>query len=318
MQERDEVGPRELHKQPNRAILPTMKRLIPGYALLDSGDGEKLEQFGSKIIRRPSSLSTWRRRQPHHVWDSADATYQPPDHWTYSRERFTTAQVTVQGVAFEIELMSNGQVGIFPEHALYLPVVGETMAQLREQKKRPLRVLNLFAYSGLATMYCAKQGDAQVTHVDLAKRAIEAAKKNAAVNGLSPDRIRWIVDDALAFMAREHRKESTYDVIIIDPPSFSRVSKKNSWTLEEKAPEIVSLVLDVLDSESGVVFFTNHASASTSDVARNIALDAFNDQGVEIAIESLALKEKDTERLLPAGSLIVLSHNLPLKNALAE
>jgi 23S rRNA (cytosine1962-C5)-methyltransferase len=250
------------------------------------------------------------------VWDSAHATYQPPDTWNYANARFSSAQVTVQGVTLEIELMSNGQVGIFPEHALYLPLAGEIMARLRHEKGRPLRVLNLFAYTGLATMFCAKHGDAQVTHVDLAKRAIESAKKNAAANSLSPDRIRWIVDDALAFMAREHRKQSSYDVIIIDPPSFSRVSKNNSWTLEEKAPEMVSLVLDVLDSASGVVFFTNHASASTSDVARNIALDAFNDEGVEIEIKSLALKEKNTERLLPAGSLIVLSHHIALHSAL--
>jgi 23S rRNA (cytosine1962-C5)-methyltransferase len=287
-----------------------MNRIIPGYLLLDSGDGEKLEQFGSKIVRRPSSLSTWRKRQPAKIWDSADATYQPPDTWRYSGARFTSAQVTVQGVTLEIDLMSNGQVGIFPEHALYLPLVAETMTRLRHKKGRPLRLLNLFAYTGLATMFCAMQGDDQVTHVDLAKRAIESAKKNASANSLSPDRIRWIVDDALAFMAREHRKQSYYDVIIIDPPSFSRISKNNSWTLEEKAPEMVSLVLSALEPEGGVVFFTNHASASTSDVARNIALDTFNDAGVEIDIKSLALKEKNTERLLPAGSLIVLSHSV--------
>jgi 23S rRNA (cytosine1962-C5)-methyltransferase len=109
-------------------------------------------------------------------------------------------------------------------------------------------------------------------------------------------------------MAREHRKGNLYDVVIIDPPSFSRVSKSNSWTLEEKAPEIVNLTLNVLNSRAGCVFFTNHSTASTSDVVRNIALDTYNDRGVEIGITPLSLKEESTERLLPAGSLIVLSH----------
>jgi 23S rRNA (cytosine1962-C5)-methyltransferase len=173
-----------------------------------------------------------------------------------------------------------------------------------------LRILNLFAYTGLATAFCAALGDAQVTHVDLAKRAIEWAKKNAASHNLSSDAVRWIVDDALGFMAREQRKESTYDIIIIDPPSFSRVSKSNTWTLDEKAPDIVRLVLGVLDPKSGIVFFTNHSSASTSEVARNIALDTFEDQNVSISIESLALEEEHSTRRLPAGSLIVLSHGM--------
>jgi 23S rRNA (cytosine1962-C5)-methyltransferase len=149
-----------------------------------------------------------------------------------------------------------------------------------------------------------------VTHVDLAKRAIERAKHNASLNHISADRVRWIVDDALGFMAREARKGNCYDVVIIDPPSFSRVSKQNTWTLDEKAPEIVSLVLSILHPDRGVVYFTNHSSASTSDVARNIALDTFADRDVAIEIKSLALNEEFSPRRLPAGSLIVLSHGM--------
>lgn len=286
-----------------------MNRTIPGYMLLDSGDGEKLEQFGATTLRRPSSLSSWRKRLPTSLWDSAQATYEPPDRWTFAGKRFEHITVSIQGITLQLELNSNGQIGIFPEHALYLPLVKDTISSMTKAKGRPLRILNLFAYTGLASLFCAPQDDVVVTHVDLSKRAIEWAKKNAQLNSISENRIRWIVDDALAFMARESRKSLTYDIIIIDPPSFSRVSKNNSWTLEEKIPEIMSLLLNVLDPQAGVVFFTNHASASISEVARNIALDAFNDLGVTITIESLALQEKDTQRVLPAGSLIVLSHN---------
>jgi 23S rRNA (cytosine1962-C5)-methyltransferase len=209
--------------------------------------------------------------------------------------------------------MSNGQLGIFPEHALYLPKVRALAERLSDKGARPLKILNLFAYTGLATCYCASLPYATVTHVDLAKRAIDWAKKNASLNEIPEHKIRWIVDDALTFMGREHRKGNLYDIIIIDPPSFSRVSKNNSWTLEEKAPDIVALMLSVLDPRAGAVFFTNHSTASTSDVVRNISLDMYNDRGVEISIESLSLPERNTSRLLPAGSLITLFHSADSK-----
>jgi 23S rRNA (cytosine1962-C5)-methyltransferase len=205
--------------------------------------------------------------------------------------------------------MSNGQLGIFPEHAIYLPQVEAAIKRFLAAGSRTVRVLNLFAYTGLATAFCAKHERVLVTHVDLAKRAIDWAKRNVQLNTSATDRVRWIAEDALTFMAREARKGNAYDIVIIDPPSFSRVSKNNSWTLEEKTPEIVNLVLDVLAPESGVVFLTNHSAASTSDVARNIALDRFNDQGVSIEISPLSLKEERSDRILPAGSLITLSHN---------
>ena len=293
-----------------------MTSSISGYTLLDSGDGRKLERFGDTVIDRPSSLSTWQRRQPAATWDKADARYTPPDTWEHTRKRFTTWNAEIAGVTIELELMSNGQVGLFPEHALYLPEVGATIKTLSAKSSRPIQVLNLFAYTGLATSYCAALPNVQVTHVDLAKRAIERAKHNASLNAIAHDRIRWIVDDALGFMAREARKENRYDVVIIDPPSFSRVSKQNTWTLDEKAPEIVALVLSVLHPERGVVYFTNHSSASTSDVARNSALDTFADKNVAIDIKSLALAEEFSPRRLPAGSLIVLSHGIEIVRSL--
>lgn len=287
-----------------------MESTTLGYKLLDSGDGRKLEQFGEIIIDRPSSLSTWRRRQPRDVWERAHARYSPPDTWEHTGKTFRTWNATIAGTTVELELMSNGQVGLFPEHALYLPEVSSTIKKIAASSDQPIQVLNLFAYTGLATSFCAALPNVHVTHVDLAKRAIERAKHNASLNAIRPDAVRWIVDDALGFMARESRKGNHYDVVIIDPPSFSRVSKQNTWTLDEKAPEIVTLVLSVLNPERGIVYFTNHSSASTSDVARNIALDTFKDTDVAIEIQSLALCEEFSPRRLPAGSLIVLSHRV--------
>lgn len=294
-----------------------MVQHIPGYELLDSGNGRKLERFGERTVSRPSSLCEWNQRASANVWNSADAALGAKgatrqgsalhdDPWEFSGSPFDTWQTEVQGVQMELELMSNGQLGIFPEHALYLPELGTEIQRL--SSKGPIRILNLFAYTGLATTYSATFENVIVTHVDLAKRAIERAKINCALNNIPNDRVRWIVDDALTFMAREARKQSLYDVVIIDPPSFSRVSKTNTWTLEEKLSEIVRLVLGVINPISGAVFFTNHSTASTVDIARNIALDHLTGVSLDISTRNLALHEKNTERRLPAGSLIKISY----------
>ena len=292
---------------------------IPGYQLLDSGNGRKLERFGNKTISRPSSMCEWKRRASSSFWEEADATlsehrpqseYSNPSGWEFTNKPFSTWQASIQGVTLELELMSNGQLGIFPEHALYLPELKSEISRLRTslQGDGPLRILNLFAYTGLATCFSAQSDGVLVTHVDLAKRAIERAKINAQCNAIPADRIRWIVDDALGFMAREARKQSRYDIIIIDPPSFSRVSKSNTWTLEEKLSEIVTLMLGVIHPESGALFFTNHSSASTVDIARNITLDHIESDTLDISTRLLSLQERDTDRRLPAGSLIKITY----------
>jgi 23S rRNA (cytosine1962-C5)-methyltransferase len=287
-----------------------MQTLIEGYRLLDSGDGRKLEQFGERIIDRPSSLCAWKRRENPSLWSTADARYDHEKGWSYSSQSSKIWQASIQDTALTLELLSNGQVGLFPEHAMYLPEVAQTIAKLHVGSNRTIRVLNLFAYSGLATSFCAQIPHVHVTHVDLSKRAIEWAKRNAELNSIADDSVRWIVDDALGFMSRESRKSQVYDIVIIDPPSFSRLSKKNSWTLDEKAAEIANLVLSVVDHSRFAIYFTNHSSASTSDVIRNISLDAIESHNLQFATRSLAITESSSTRRLPAGALIMLSMGL--------
>lgn len=287
-----------------------MQTLIEGYRLLDSGEGRKLEQFGERIIDRPSSLCSWKRREDTSLWSTADARYDHEKGWSHTSQSSKIWQASIQGTTLALELLSNGQVGLFPEHAMYLPEVAQTITRLQGNTDRTIRVLNLFAYSGLATSFCAKLSHVHVTHVDLSKRAIEWAKRNAELNSIADDSVRWIVDDALGFMSRESRKSQLYDIVIIDPPSFSRLSKKNSWTLDEKAAEITNLVLSVVDHRRFAVYFTNHSSASTSDVVRNISLDTINTHDLQFTTRSLALTESSSMRRLPAGALIMLSMGL--------
>lgn len=289
----------------------TTSQLLPGYQLIDSGEGSKLEKLGSRTIIRPSTLCSWKQRRPQSLWKEADATYNHDNAWSFSQDRFSQWSTTLCGVDLELELMSNGQIGLFPEHAIYLSEIEQRIRSLQKDVQKEIRVLSLFAYTGLATAFLGKLERVTVTHVDLSKRAIEWAKKNASLSRVPQDRIRWIADDALAFLARETRKNSYYDIIIIDPPSFSRVSKTNSWTLEEKLPEIVHLFLNVLCREQGSVFFTNHSLASTSEITKNLTLDYFDDENIEISFSPLSIPELSSTRALPAGSLITIDRTLP-------
>lgn len=287
-----------------------MNHTIEGYQLLDSGEGRKLEQFGERIVDRPSTLCAWKRRASPDLWQRAHARYIHDKGWEHTSDLSATWRAPIQGTLLELELLSNGQVGLFPEHALYLAHIKQTISKLKNNSKQEIRILNLFAYSGLATAFCAKIDRCHVTHVDLSKRAIEWARRNTDINEIPSERTRWIVDDALGFMAREARKSQAYDIVIIDPPSFSRLSKKNSWTLDEKAAEITELVLSVTRRDHAAIYFTNHSSASTADIVRNIALDNLGDDVVDFTTRSLAIGEASSRRLLPAGALIMLSLGL--------
>jgi len=276
----------------------------PGYELIDSGNERKLERFGDKVITRPSSLCVWKPRLPQKSWDASDATFIPGKGWKYSDAPFDQWEAEISNVRLELRTMSNGQIGIFPEHALYLPQLKKDVAQLAQQSTQSLKILNLFAYTGMATLSLAKENSIKITHVDLSKKAMQWAAHNATINHTPSAAVRWITDDALQFMAREHRKSNLYDVVIIDPPSFSRISKENTWTLEEKLPEITERILNVLAPNHGVVYFTNHSTNSTVDLVRNLALDRFGDESVEVTTQPLHLQESSSARLMPAGSLI--------------
>lgn len=123
-----------------------MQTLIEGYQLLDSGEGRKLEQFGERIIDRPSSLCSWKCREDTSLWSTADARYDNEKGWSHTSQTSKIWQASIQGTTLALELLSNGQVGLFPEHAMYLPEVAQTIARLRGDTDRTIRVLNLFAY----------------------------------------------------------------------------------------------------------------------------------------------------------------------------
>ena len=273
------------------------------YALLDCGELQKLERFSDKIIARPSSLCIWKKKLPKSSWDKADAVYSPKKGWLFQgKQPFESWTLQSSTILLKLRLQSNGQVGIFPEHAYYLNDIRDYLKRGRDNRQEELKVLNLFAYSGMASMLCLEAG-AQVCHVDLSKKILSWAKDNAALNDFSASNLRLIPDDALSFLKREARRENKYDVVILDPPSFSRIEGKKSWKLEDVIYDFIENALAVCKKGSLLVFSCHH-QALDARVLANILQGELSKSSKIIAAQDLAIPEENSSRLLPAGSVV--------------
>lgn len=272
------------------------------YALLDSGNGLKLERFGDTTIVRPSSLSVWRQRLAEDRWINADATFDPDRGWSFRRSPIESWRFESELCSLVLRPQTNGQIGIFPEHASYLQAVKARIEALR-QTKSEVQVLNLFAYTGMASVVAAKAG-ATVTHVDLAKRALDWARENISANGLPDGAVRLIPEDALVYLGRQAKKGQRYDIIIADPPSFSRVTAKKTWSLDEVSQELVRLLISVLASKGGELFLTSHHFELGAHTFRNLLIDELGDTPHTIELGDLSMNEATSERILPAGFLV--------------
>ena len=185
------------------------------YQLLDSGNGRKWERFGDFILNRPCSQAIWRPKgtcEPHATFSREEGTK-----WTFQKKLPASWEIQIEGVTMKIAPTDFGHLGVFPEHA-------SLWNWMRERITSGTKVLNLFAYSGGATLAAAQKG-ASVCHLDASKAMVDWARENADLNNLSSAPIRWIVDDAIKFLRREVKRKNRYDGILLDPPTFGRGSK---------------------------------------------------------------------------------------------
>ena len=240
-----------------------------GYELLDSGDGRKFERFGDIRLVRPCSQAMWRPQLSPAEWNKADASFDREEGNAWHGRARLPKEWTIEtaGIRFRLSGTDFGHLGIFPEQRA-------SWRWLRGVVKKGMSVLNLFAYSGGSTMASALAG-ASVCHVDAAKGMVEWARKNAALNGLDGHPIRWIVDDAHAFMRREIRRGHRYDGIILDPPTFGRGANGQLYKIERDLKETLSLVRDLLSEKPAFVLFSSHTPGLTLKVAENILSQAF-------------------------------------------
>lgn len=279
------------------AGLRSPHHLLPGYALLDSGNGRKLERFGEITLIRPSSLAVWRPRLDSRHWQS-DAEYLPDQGWHQTAHSSAEWQMSSGDLQFALRLQRNGQVGLFPEHAAYLPAVTSRLTPNS-------RVLNLFGYTGLATLACVQAG-AHVTHVDLSKSALTWAAQNIDINEFPREQVRFIAEDALRFLQREIDRENRYDVVIADPPSFSRPTRATSWNLEEVVTTLVTRCVQVGRESNTLVVLTSHHQGASPEVFANLVIDAARSRVKDVQLSALAIGEQDSRRMLPAGGVCMV------------
>ncbi|MBO4854470.1 MAG: class I SAM-dependent methyltransferase [Oscillospiraceae bacterium] len=234
------------------------------YELLDCGGGEKLERWGQHILVRPDPQAIWESERRHPGWHSADARYsrsrEGGGHWDKKKlpESWT---VRYGELCFQVKPMNFKHTGLFPEQAVNWEFAMDTI----HKACRPIRVLNLFAYTGGATVACAKAG-AEVCHVDAAKGMVAWGKENARCSGLQDAPVRWIVDDCAKFVEREIRRGRRYDAIIMDPPSYGRGPGGEVWKLEEQLYPFIKLCTQVLSDKPLFVILNSYTTGLAPSV----------------------------------------------------
>jgi 23S rRNA (cytosine1962-C5)-methyltransferase len=226
------------------------------YQLLDSGNGQKWEKFGPYVLCRPCPQAVWRPL----LKVEADGVFNRDERWVFKKTVPKTWSVLHGGVEFKIAPTDFGHLGVFPEHADLWEGVRGIMKG---------RVLNLFAYSGGATLAAAQEG-AEVCHVDASKGMIDWARENAQLNRLEKKPIRWIVDDALKFLQREIKRQSLYDGIILDPPTFGRGSKGEVFKIERDIMPLLQLCSQLLTKDAKFVIFSCHTPGFSPLVMRHL------------------------------------------------
>ncbi len=266
------------------------------YMLLDFGKGKRLEQWGTYTLIRPDPTAQGSSINAS-TWESADATYEGekgkgewvrkseiPDHWT----------VDFDDLQLLIRLAPYKHTGVFPEQR-------ENWQWMREHaKSRSLKILNLFAYTGGATVALARDGH-HVTHVDSSKPAVAWAKENAALNSIAPDRIRWIVDDAAVFVAREIKRGNRYDAVILDPPAYGHGPDGNAWRAERDLAPLLENIAVLLSDNPAFLVLNGYARQDTPDSFRRLLTGILRSktriQHIDFAIAELVLSTPDNRRL---------------------
>ena len=238
------------------------------YEVLDTGDGEKLERWGDIILRRPDPQAIWPKQDPA-AWDRADAHYHRSSRgggeWEFFRKLPERWTVSYSGLRFYVRPTGFKHTGLFPEQA----VNWDWMAERIRRASRPVKVLNLFGYTGGATLACASAG-AAVTHVDAARGMVQWARENRELSGLPETCARWIVDDALKFVRREERRGSRYEGILMDPPSYGRGPGGEVWKLEDELYGLVEATSKVLSDRPLFMLINSYTTGLQPAVLSNM------------------------------------------------
>jgi 23S rRNA (cytosine1962-C5)-methyltransferase len=269
------------------------------YALLDFGDGQKLERYGRYTIVRPEEQAMGSPRRPAAEWEAADAKFvgigddEAAGRWRYRKPLAETWPMTYGGVSFLGRFSSFRHVGVFPEQVSHWQWVEAAATRAG----RPLRILNLFAYTGIVSLLLARAG-AEVVHVDASKKAIGWARENQALSDLGNAKVRWIMDDATKFVEREVRRGSRYDGIILDPPKFGRGPKNEVWDIFASLKPLLTACRALLSDDPVFLILTAYSIRASFLAIDELAAECLDGLGGTLESGELVLREKDGGRAL--------------------
>ena len=271
------------------------------YELLDSGDGLKLERYGPYSFVRPEHQALWRPSLPPARWQAADAEFQPSGeesggHWQFKRTCPQSWQVSYKTLRFEVQPTPGRHLGVFPEQASHW----DWMSQLIRDAGRPVKVLNLFGYTGLATLAASDAG-ALVTHVDASKKSVQWARSNYLLSGLQDKPVRWLVDDAEKFVRREVRRGAQYDGILLDPPKFGRGPSGQVWEFFTSLPDLLEQCRLLLSEHPIFIILTAYAIRASALSIHYALQEMLAKWPGQLTSGELALVETSSGRLLPTA-----------------
>lgn len=275
------------------------------YELIDASDGERLERWGEIILIRPDPQVIWKTERKNPLWRSAHARYHRSStgggKWQVYKKIPESWSVKYRDLIFNVKPMGFKHTGIFPEQA----VNWDFASDIIRRSNRPLNVLNLFGYTGCATIACLEAG-ASVCHVDASKGMVAWAKENAVSSGVSDRPVRWIVDDCSKFTAREIRRGRKYDGIIMDPPSYGRGPSGEIWKLEEQLYSFVELCTGVLSDDPAFLILNSYTTGLSASVMEYILGVLMQKRfGGSVSSDEIGLKATDSGLYVPCGSTAI-------------
>lgn len=275
------------------------------YELIDCSCGERLERWGQHILIRPDPQVIWKTPKKNPLWKNADARYIRSNtgggRWEVYKKLPDRWEISYRDLSFNIKTMGFKHTGLFPEQAVNWDLIREII----RDAGRPVKVLNLFAYTGGATV-AALAENAQTVHVDASKGMVSWAKENAVSSSLSDRSVRWLVDDCIKFVQREIRRGNKYDIIIMDPPSYGRGPGGEVWKLEDSVYEFVELCSQVVSDNALALFLNSYTTGLSSAVMEYILSAVMCPKfGGEVSGDEIGLKATSSGLILPCGATVI-------------
>lgn len=274
------------------------------YQILDMAHGEKLESWGGYLLQRPDPQIIWPDESNSKLWKRVDAKYirstTGGGEWQINKKR-DSFHVTYRDLTFCLKLMGFKHTGLFPEQAVNWNYVRDVI----EKSEKEVKVLNLFAYTGAASVAALKSG-AIVTHVDSSRGMVDWAKENVAANHLEDKPIRFLVDDCLKFVKREIRRGNKYDIILMDPPSFGRGAKSEVWSIEKDLYELVNCCSELMSKDFKLFLINSYSTGLSKTVLENVLYLTVNQkQSGFISSEEIGIPMKNSNLVLPCGVTVM-------------